>query len=121
MPSTLSILVNVFLPGERTKVIAIWASLTGAVGAIAPPVSGWLLEHCWYNSVFLINVPIIAGTRIGGRFLVPRSCDPKEAPLDQPLERRRPPAPDDIGLLIVAPLTPRLIGRVGVVSTTSSP
>jgi hypothetical protein len=57
MPSTLSILVNVFLPGERTKVIAIWASLTGAVGAIAPPVSGWLLEHCWYSSVFLINVP----------------------------------------------------------------
>jgi EmrB/QacA subfamily drug resistance transporter len=82
MPSTLSILVNVFPPGERAKAIAIWASFLGAVGAIAPPISGLLLSHFWFGSVFLINVPIIAVTLIAGRFLVPRSRDPKEAALD---------------------------------------
>ena len=36
MPSTLSILVNVFPPRERTKAIAIWAATTGVAGAIGP-------------------------------------------------------------------------------------
>ena len=57
MPSTLSILVNVFPPQERAKAIAIWASVTGAAGAIGPVASGWLLGHFWYGSVFLVNVP----------------------------------------------------------------
>jgi MFS transporter, DHA2 family, multidrug resistance protein len=82
MPSTLSILINVFPVEERTKAIAIWASFTGAAGAIGPPISGWLLGHFWYGSIFFINVPIIAVALIAGRFLVPRSRDPKEAPLD---------------------------------------
>ena len=60
MPSTLSILVNVFPPDERTKAIAIWAATTGAAGAIGPVASGWLLGHFWFGSVFLVNVPIIA-------------------------------------------------------------
>src|ERR1700736_5560832 len=59
MPSTLSILVNVFAPEERTKAIAIWAGVTGAAGAIGPVASGWLLGHFWFGSVFLINVPIL--------------------------------------------------------------
>jgi len=42
MPSTLSILINVFPPGERAKAIAIWASFLGASGAIGPVISGWL-------------------------------------------------------------------------------
>ena len=59
MPSTLSILINVFPPHERPKAIAIWASFTGAAGAIGPVAAGWLLGHFWYGSVFLVNVPII--------------------------------------------------------------
>jgi EmrB/QacA subfamily drug resistance transporter len=82
MPSTLSILINVFPPEERTKAIAIWASFTGAAGAIGPPISGWLLGHFWYGSIFFINVPLITLALVAGRFLVPTSRDPKEAPLD---------------------------------------
>ena len=82
MPSTLSILINVFPVEERTKAIAIWASFTGASGAIGPPISGWLLGHFWYGAIFFINVPIIVVALVAGRFLVPRSRDPKEAPLD---------------------------------------
>ncbi len=82
MPSTLSILVNVFPPHERTKAIAIWAATTGAAGAIGPVASGFLLGHFWYGSVFLVNVPIIAVALIAGWFLVPRSRDPEQGKLD---------------------------------------
>jgi EmrB/QacA subfamily drug resistance transporter len=82
MPSTLSILVNVFRPEERTKAIAIWASVTGAAGAIGPIATGWLLGHYWYGSVFLINVPILVVALGWGGAVVPRSRDPHQARLD---------------------------------------
>ena len=82
MPSTLSILVNVFPPEERTKAIAIWASVTGAAGAIGPVASGWLLGHYWYASVFLVNVPILLTALVAGWFLVPKSRDPEQGELD---------------------------------------
>ncbi|CAN5492759.1 MFS transporter [soil metagenome] len=82
MPSTLSILVNVFPPHERTKAIAIWAATSGGAGAIGPVASGYLLGHFWYGSVFLVNVPIIALALVAGRYLVPKSRDPHKTPLD---------------------------------------
>jgi EmrB/QacA subfamily drug resistance transporter len=82
MPSTLSILVNVFPAEERTKAIAIWAATTGAAGAIGPVASGFLLGHFWYGSVFLVNVPIIALALVAGWFLVPKSRDPEHGKLD---------------------------------------
>jgi EmrB/QacA subfamily drug resistance transporter len=82
MPATLSIIINVFPPEERTKAIAIWASVTGAAGGFGPLISGWLLGHFWYGAVFLVNVPVIIIALVAGRFLVPRSRDPQEAPLD---------------------------------------
>jgi EmrB/QacA subfamily drug resistance transporter len=82
MPSTLSIIVNVFPPHERTKAIAFWAATTGAAGAVGPVASGWLLGHFWFGSVFLINVPIIVLALVLGYFLVPKSKDPEEARLD---------------------------------------
>ncbi len=82
MPSTLSIIVNVFPPHERTRAIAFWAATTGAAGAIGPVSSGWLLLHFWYGSVFLVNVPIVLLALVLGYFLVPKSRDPEEARLD---------------------------------------
>ena len=82
MPSTLSILVNVFPPHERTKAIAIWASVTGGAGALGPVASGWLLGHYWYGSVFFVNVPIIIVALVAGWFLVPTSRDPEQGRLD---------------------------------------
>ena len=82
MPSTLSILINVFPPEERSKAIAIWASFLGAAGAVGPVISGWLLGHFWFGSVFFVNVPFIAAALAAGWFLVPTSRDPKQASLD---------------------------------------
>jgi EmrB/QacA subfamily drug resistance transporter len=82
MPSTLSIIINVFPPHERPKAIAIWASITGAAGALGPVASGFLLGHFWYGSIFLINVPIIVIALVAGRSLVPTSRDPQQASFD---------------------------------------
>jgi EmrB/QacA subfamily drug resistance transporter len=82
MPSTLSIVTNVFPSRERAKAIALWAGIAGAGGAIGPLASGLLLAHFWWGSVFLVNLPIIAVALAAGWVLVPRSKDPTGSPLD---------------------------------------
>ena len=72
------------VPDRRAaKAIALWAAFTGVAGTIGPVVSGWLLEHFWYGSVFLVNVPIMRGCACRAEaFLVPKSRDPEQSPLD---------------------------------------
>lgn len=82
MPSTLSILANVFPPYERPKAIAIWAGISGGGAAIGPVASGFLLEHFSWGSVFLVNVPIIVVALVAGKILLPRSKDPTHGQLD---------------------------------------
>ena len=82
MPSTLSILVNVFPPQERTKAIAVWASVTGVSGILGPIASGLLIEHFWYGSVFLTNVPTLIIALVAGWYLIPKSKDPTQGKLD---------------------------------------
>ena len=82
MPATLSIITNVFPPQERSKAIAIWAGFAGAGAAVGPLISGFLLEHFWFGSVFLINVPIVAVALVAGVLIVPTSRDPRQRKLD---------------------------------------
>jgi EmrB/QacA subfamily drug resistance transporter len=82
MPSTLSILTNVFPAHERPKAIAVWAGISGAGAAVGPVASGFLLEHFYWGSVFLVNVPMIILALVAGAILLPKSKDPEESPLD---------------------------------------
>lgn len=82
MPATLSIITNVFPPHERAKAIAVWAGFAGAGASIGPVISGGLLEHFWYGSVFFVNLPIIAVALGAGAALVPSSRDPRHRALD---------------------------------------
>ncbi|MPZ68101.1 MAG: DHA2 family efflux MFS transporter permease subunit [Actinobacteria bacterium] len=82
MPSTLSILTNVFPPKERGQAIGIWAGVAGLGIVIGPVIGGYLLEHFWWGSVFLINVPVISVALIAGYVFIPESKDPVLARLD---------------------------------------
>ncbi len=77
MPSTLSILANVFTEErERARAIGIWSGTTGIGVAAGPMLGGWLLAHFWWGSVFLINVPIAVLGMAAAFFLVPNSKSP---------------------------------------------
>ena len=82
MPATLSLIITVFPPQERTKAIAMWAGFAGAGGALGPIVSGALLDHFWWGSAFLINVPIILTVMAAVWIFSPTSKDPHATPLD---------------------------------------
>jgi EmrB/QacA subfamily drug resistance transporter len=74
LPSTLSILTNVFVvPKDRARAIGLWSGTNGLGLAIGPVVGGWLLAHYWWGSVFLINVPVAIVTCVAAVWLVPDS------------------------------------------------
>ncbi|MFJ7214986.1 MFS transporter [Amycolatopsis sp. NPDC098790] len=83
MPSTLSLIRTLFTdPRERTRAIAIWSAGSGGGIALGPLVGGMLLEHFWWGSVFLINVPIVVVFLVAGAFLLPESRDPNPGRFD---------------------------------------
>ena len=82
MPSTLSIITEIFPPDERGRAIAAWAALAGLGIVAGPVIGGWLLENYWWGSIFLVNLPIILLALVAGYALVPESKDPEATPLD---------------------------------------
>jgi EmrB/QacA subfamily drug resistance transporter len=82
LPSTLSIITHVFDPAERGRAIGIWAGAAGLAAAIGPITGGLLLEHFWWGSVFLINVPVVAFGAVAGVLLIPESRDPRPSRVD---------------------------------------
>jgi EmrB/QacA subfamily drug resistance transporter len=82
MPSTLSIITNVFPARERGKAIGVWAATAGVAVAFGPLTGGFLLQHFYWGSVFLVNLPIVAFGLLAGIFLIPDSKDPHPQALD---------------------------------------
>jgi DHA2 family multidrug resistance protein-like MFS transporter len=72
MPSTLSLIKTIFPePAARRRAIGVWAAAFSAGAAAGPVLGGWLLEHFWWGSVFLVNVPVCVALLVVGPFLLP--------------------------------------------------
>ncbi|NEE04696.1 MFS transporter [Phytoactinopolyspora halotolerans] len=83
MPSTLSLLRNIFLDQrQRTLAIAIWATMFSVGTALGPLIGGWLLEHFWWGSVFLVNLPVMVALLALAPALVPESRNPSPGRYD---------------------------------------
>lgn len=83
MPSTLSLIRTLFPEArERSRAIAVWSAAAGGGAAVGPLVGGALLEHFWWGSVFLVNVPVVIVLVIAGAVLLPEAKDPEPGRLD---------------------------------------
>jgi EmrB/QacA subfamily drug resistance transporter len=82
-PATLSIISNLYRTRtERAKAIGIWGAMTGLGVAFGPVIGGFLLEHFWWGSVFIVMAPVATVTLIASLRFVPTSRDPSTPPLD---------------------------------------
>lgn len=80
MPSTLSILITVFDEQERPKAIASWSAVA-MIGMVGGPIlGGVLLNHFWWGSVFVLNVPIALVAIVAALVLMPESKGPWAKP-----------------------------------------
>ncbi len=84
VPATLAIITDVFPARERPKAIGLWAASAGLAVAIGPVTGGLLLEHFWWGSIFLINVPIVLAGFAAIAAVVPESADPAGSRFDPP-------------------------------------
>jgi MFS transporter, DHA2 family, multidrug resistance protein len=70
-PTTLALITALWSGPQRTKSIALWSALGGAISALGPLLSGLLLEHFWWGSVFLITLPLAVVALVLAMRLVP--------------------------------------------------
>jgi DHA2 family multidrug resistance protein-like MFS transporter len=83
MPATLALIRNIFHdPRERSLAIGIWGATASAGTAVGPIAGGFLLEHFWWGSVFLINLPVMAVLVLVGIRTLPESRNPHPGPWD---------------------------------------
>ncbi|WP_238815466.1 MFS transporter [Nocardia brasiliensis] len=81
MPSTLSILMTTFAEDERRKAMAAWSTVS-MVGIVAgPTLGGFLLQHYWWGSVFLLNIPV-AVLAIGAAVVLMPETTGEQRPVD---------------------------------------
>lgn len=83
MPSTLSLIRNIFLhEKDRRVAIATWAAMFSGGAALGPIVGGFLIEHFHWSSIFFINLPLIALFLPAAMLLLPESRDPNPGRID---------------------------------------
>lgn len=81
-PTTLALITALWVGPGRTKAIALWSGLGGAIAAIGPLLAGALLEDFWWGSVFLITLPLaVIALFLAWRF-VPAHVNEATEPVD---------------------------------------
>jgi MFS transporter, DHA2 family, multidrug resistance protein len=82
MPSTLSIVRTSFPEEERRLALGVWTAVLGLGILVGPLIGGFLLEHFWWGSVFLLALPVMALLLVLGPRVLPEYRDPEAGRLD---------------------------------------
>jgi MFS transporter, DHA2 family, multidrug resistance protein len=70
-PTTLALITALWSGQPRTKSIALWSAIGGAIASLGPLIAGALLEHFWWGSVFLVTLPLAAVALVMALLFVP--------------------------------------------------
>ena len=81
-PTTLALITALWSGPARTKSIALWSGGGGAISALGPLLSGLLLQHFWWGSVFLITLPLAVVAFVMAIFLIPSHVNEATEPVD---------------------------------------
>ena len=108
-PLSMAILTRIFSKEELPKAIATWTGATAVGMPIGPLAGGWLLNHFWWGSIFVFNVPVVAIALVASLWLLPSD---KERPPQATRPDGRPLPFDGLGTALSA------IGIIGLVYGT---
>ena len=81
-PTTLALITALWSGPGRTKSIALWSGIGGAIASLGPLLSGWLLESFWWGSVFLITLPLAVVALVLAIVYVPSHVNETTDPVD---------------------------------------
>jgi DHA2 family multidrug resistance protein-like MFS transporter len=81
-PTTLALITALWSGSGRTRSIALWSGIGGAIASLGPLLSGWLLERFWWGSVFLITLPLAAVALVLAVAFVPSHINETTDPVD---------------------------------------
>ena len=83
-PTTLALITALWSGPGRTRSIALWAAIGGAISSLGPLCAGILLDHFWWGSVFLLTLPLAVIALLMAIRLVPAHVNETTEPLDNP-------------------------------------
>ena len=81
-PTTLALITALWSGPARTRSIALWSALGGAIASLGPLVSGWLLGQFWWGSVFLVTLPLAIVALVMAVRFVPAHVNETSDPVD---------------------------------------
>jgi MFS transporter, DHA2 family, multidrug resistance protein len=81
-PTTLALITALWSGQPRTRSIALWSAIGGGISALGPLVSGALLEHFWWGSVFLVTLPLAVVALVLALRYVPSHVNEAVDPVD---------------------------------------
>jgi DHA2 family multidrug resistance protein-like MFS transporter len=81
-PTTLALIAALWQGPGRTKSIALWSAFGGAIASLGPLLSGFLLEHFFWGSVFLVTIPLALVAVVLAWWLVPAHVNESTEPVD---------------------------------------
>ncbi|HEX4688952.1 MAG TPA: MFS transporter, partial [Nocardioides sp.] len=81
-PTTLALITALWAGAGRTTAIALWSGLGGAISALGPLLSGFMLQHFWWGSVFLMTLPLAVVALVMAVLFVPSHVNEGTDPVD---------------------------------------